>query len=84
MHGRKIDDFPSMYENKGRRHHQYALVAILHHPEESGGEFTRSVHDEGMKLYAEDPRRNSGLLIVPSAQLGDCRECDVLLKERDL
>jgi hypothetical protein len=57
---------------------------ILLHAEESGGEFLRSVHDERMKLYAEGPSRDSGLLIVPSAHLGECRACDVVMKERDL
>src|ERR1700730_10503633 len=81
--GREIDDFSPMYESKRRRHHQYALIATLHHPAESGSKFPRSVHDEGMKLYAKNPSGSSGLLIVPSAQLGYCRESDVLLQERD-
>ncbi len=37
-----------------------------------------------MKFYAEGASRDSGPLIVSSAHLGDGRECDVLLKERDL
>src|SRR5262249_10924764 len=84
MRSGKIDDFPSMRERKGRRHHQDALVAIPHHPVERGGEFPRLVQYGAMKLDAEIPTRDSGLLIVLSAQLGDCRERDVLLKERDL
>ena len=84
MRGRKIDDFPSMREHKGCRHHQDALVAILYHPAENDGEFPRSVQDEGMKFDAEGPSRDSGLLIVLSAQAADCRERNVLLKDRDL
>src|SRR5690349_21322706 len=84
MRGRKIDDGLSMHEHKSRRRHQYTLVVILHHAAESGSEFLRSVHGERMKLYAEGPSRDRGPLIVPSAHLGDCRQCDVLLKERDL
>jgi len=54
------------------------------HADESGGEFPRPVHDEGMKLYGEGPSRDSGLLIVPSAHLGERRECHVVMKQRDL
>ena len=67
VRGRKIDDRLSMHEHKSRRRHQYTLVVILPHAAESGSEFPRSVHDERMNLYAEGPRRGSGLLIVPSA-----------------
>src|SRR6266852_6382320 len=67
VRGRKIDDRLSMHEHKSRRSHQYTLVVILPHTAESGSEFPRSVHDERMNLYAEGPRRGSGLLIVPSA-----------------
>src|SRR5713101_899907 len=84
VRGCKIDDRLSMHEHKSRRRHQYTLVVILPHAAESGSEFLRSAHDEQMKFYAEGPSRESGLLIIPSAHLGDCRECDVLLKERDL
>src|SRR6266481_6720411 len=84
MRGRKIDNVPSMRKHKGCRHHQDAVVAILYHPAESGGEFPRSVQDEGMKFDAEGPSRERGLLIVLSAQLGDFRERNVFLKDRDL
>jgi hypothetical protein len=61
-----------------------ALVAILHNPAERGGEFSCAVQDECMNLDAKGPSRDSGLFIVPSAQLGHFRERDVFLKERDL
>src|SRR5215831_7117150 len=84
MRGRKIDDVPSMREHKRRRHHQDAVVEILYHPPESGGEFSRSVQDESMKFDAERPSRDRGLSIELSALLGYFRERNVLLKDRDL
>ena len=84
MLGSKIDDGLSMHEHKGRRPHQHGLVAILHHAEESGRDVRRSVHDERMELYAERHSPESGPLFGPSARLGDCRDGDVLLEERDL
>ena len=84
MLGSKIDDGPSMHEHKGRRPHQYGLVAILHHAEESGSDVRRSVHDVRMELNAEVPSRGRDLLIEPIEYLEERRGCDILAKERDL
>jgi hypothetical protein len=73
-----------MHEHKRRRRHQYTLVVILPHTAERSSEFLGPVHDERMNFYAEGPSRDSGPLIVLSAHQGNGRECDVLLKERDL
>src|SRR2546428_641666 len=79
--GCKIDDRLSMHEHKSRRRHQYTLVVILPHAAESGSEFLRSAHDEQMKFYAEGPSRESGLLIIPSAHLGNITGSQILSDE---
>jgi hypothetical protein len=83
MLGSETDDGLSMHEHKGRCPYQYGLVAVLHHAEESGSDVRRSVHDERMELYAECHSPESGPLLGPRAPLGECRDGDVLLEERD-
>ena len=82
MRGREIHDGPSVHEH--RRSHQYSLVLSFPHAEESGSQIPPSAYDDRVNLYAEGPSCGSGLLIVPSEYLRECRGCDILTKERDL
>src|SRR5436309_972540 len=84
VRGRKIEDGLSMHEHKGGRHHHYSLVVILLHAEESGGQVSRSAHDERMNLYAEAPSRDGDLFTVLSGYEGEYRGCDILSKKRDV